>query len=508
MVRRAAVITPSPVRIYNTEQMKYPLLTQKIEKTRHGYCILTWGCQMNEEDSEQLALQMEALGYTPVKSPEHADVVILNTCSVRSKPEEKVYSKLGELRELKRNRPDLIVAVCGCMAQIESESIRQRAPFVDVISGTGNVGTVGNYIQAAQNRRHDPTSPAPITALDLPSRKGTIVTDVPSRNINRRHKLKAFVPISYGCDKFCTFCVVPLTRGRERSRPVADIIQEITRLAETGTKEVTLLGQTVNSYGKNLAEGRTTFANLLRLIDRIPGIERIRFTSPYPRDFSDDLIEAIAYLPSVCEHVHLPLQVADDELLLDMHRGYTVSEYQRVLDRLRDRVPGIAVTTDLMLGYPGETETQFRNTLDFVSEARFDSAFMFAYSPRPGTRAASRADQVSQETKLRRLAELIAMQNEITTEINRAPVGETVEVLVEGRSPKDPSKLSGLTRNFKTVNFEAPPQLIGKTVRVQVTMGHLWGFSGRLTRLSAQERIQTLLEIARREAGTLATSVE
>ncbi len=488
--------------------MRQPLSSQNTEKTLPGYCILTWGCQMNEEDSEQLALQMESLGYTTVENPEHADVVILNTCSVRSKPEEKVYSKLGELRELKRNRPDLIVAVCGCMAQIESEAIRRRAPFVDVISGTGNVGAVGSLIQAARSRRHDPTSQAPIIALDLPARKGAIVTDVPARNIYRRPKLKAFVPISYGCDKFCTFCVVPLTRGRERSRPEADIVQEITKLAEMGTKEVTLLGQTVNSYGKNLATGRTTFAHLLRLIDRVSGIERVRFTSPYPRDFSDDLIEAIASLPTVCEHVHLPLQVADDELLLDMHRGYTVSEYRRVLDRLRDQVPGISITTDLMLGYPGETEPQFRNTMDFVSEARFDSAFMFAYSPRPGTRAASRSDQVPQEIKLRRLAELIALQNEITTATNRAHVGEMLEVLVEGRSPKDPAKLSGLTRNFKTVNFEAPPQLIGKMVRVQITEGHLWGFSGRLARPSAQEQIQTLLQIGRREAGTLATSVE
>ncbi|HXG23741.1 MAG TPA: tRNA (N6-isopentenyl adenosine(37)-C2)-methylthiotransferase MiaB [Chthonomonadales bacterium] len=456
---------------------------------------MTWGCQMNEEDSEQMALYLEQMGYVPVDNPAEAEIVLLNTCSVRRKPEEKVYSKLGELRELKRRKPEMIIGVCGCMAQVESREIMQRAPFVDLIVGTGNLAAIPNLIRALREdsgkREEEITRGgiprSPLLSLDLPPRKGAIVTEVPIRNIQRKPKLKAHVPIMYGCDKFCTFCIVPLTRGRERSRPTADILLEINALARTGTKEVTLLGQTVNSYGKNLAEGRVPFARLLEMIDAIRGIQRIRFTSPYPRDFTDDLIETMARLPKVCEHVHLPLQVADDALLQRMHRGYTVDKYREIVEKLRAAMPGIAITTDLMLGFPGETDEQFRNTLRFVEEIRFDAAFMFAYSPRPGTKAAEMPDQVPHEVKIARLNELIALQNRITVEKNRALVGQTFEVLVEGRSPKDPTKLTGLTRTFKTVNFPPPEEdtrpadsLIGKLVMVRAVEGHLWGFTGEL----------------------------
>jgi len=460
-----------------------------------GYHIMTWGCQMNEEDSEQMALYLEQMGYVAVDDPAEAEVVLLNTCSVRRKPEEKVYSKLGELRELKQRRPEMIIGVCGCMAQVESKEILQRAPFVDLIVGTGNLAAIPNMIRALREEgrrgeeekgRPSPlTTHSPLLSLDLPPRKGAVVTDVPLRNILRKPKLKAHVPIMYGCDKFCTFCIVPFTRGRERSRPTADILMEIHALARSGTKEVTLLGQTVNSYGKNLAEGRVPFARLLEMIDAIRGIQRIRFTSPYPRDFTDDLIETMARLPKVCEHVHLPLQVADDELLQRMHRGYTVAKYREIVEKLRAAMPEIAITTDLMLGFPGETEEQFRNTLRFVEEIRFDAAFMFAYSPRPGTKAAEMPDQVPHAVKIARLNEVIALQNRITVEKNRALVGQTFEVLVEGRSPKDPTKLTGLTRTFKTVNFPPPEgglrpvdSLIGKLVMVRAIEGHLWGFTG------------------------------
>lgn len=469
-----------------------------------GYNIMTWGCQMNEEDSEQMALYLEQMGYVPVDNPAEAEVVLLNTCSVRRKPEEKVYSKLGELRELKRRKPEMIIGVCGCMAQVESKEIMQRAPFVDLIVGTGNLAAIPNLIRTLREegrrgkekgrrgegeKSFDSLTPhaSPLLSLDLPPRKGAIVTDVPIRNILRKPKLKAHVPIMYGCDKFCTFCIVPLTRGRERSRPTADILMEINALARAGTKEVTLLGQTVNSYGKNLAEGRVPFARLLEMIDAIRGIQRIRFTSPYPRDFTDDLIATMARLPKVCEHVHLPLQVADDELLQRMHRGYTVDKYREIVEKLRAAMPEIAITTDLMLGFPGETDEQFRNTLRFVEEIRFDAAFMFAYSPRPGTKAADMPNQVPHEVKIARLNELIALQNRITIEKNRALVGQTFEVLVEGRSPKDPTKLTGLTRTFKTVNFPPPEDdkrtadsLIGKLVMVRAVEGHLWGFTGEL----------------------------
>lgn len=443
---------------------------------------------MNEEDSEQMALYLEEMGYAPVEDPAEADVVLLNTCSVRQKPEEKVYSKLGELREMKLARPGMVIGVCGCMAQVESVQIKKRAPFVDLVVGTGNIASIPSLIRSANERRqltpYASRIPA-LTSLELPPRKGAVVTDVPLRNILRKPKLKAHVPIMYGCDKFCTFCIVPFTRGRERSRPTAEILAEIRNLALQGTKEVTLLGQTVNSYGKNMAEGKVPFAQLLEQIDAIRGIQRIRFTSPYPRDFTDELIEAIARLPKVCEHVHLPLQVADDALLERMHRGYSVARYREIVEKLRSVVPGIAVTTDIMLGFPGETDEQYWNTMQFVEETRFDAAFMFAYSIRPGTKAADMEEQVPHEVKIERLNRLVALQNGITAKINRAQVGQVMEVLVEGRSQKDPKKLAGQTRTMKTVNFTVPEggsrsedSLIGKLVPVRMVEGHLTGFTG------------------------------
>jgi len=460
---------------------------------------MTWGCQMNEEDSEQMGLYLEQMGYRAVNDAADAEVVLLNTCSVRAKPEEKVWSELGRLRDLKRERPEMIIGVCGCMAQVESAEIQKRAPHVDMVVGTGNIAALPTLIEKVK-AGEEAVAAAPcqspksrtgnliaLTALDLPPRRGAVVTDVPLRNVARKPKLKAHVPIMYGCDKFCTFCIVPFTRGRERSRPTQEILAEIEALARGGTKEITLLGQTVNSYGKNLAEGRVPFATLLEQIDAIRGIQRVRFTSPYPRDFTDDLIEAIGRLRTVCEHVHLPLQVADDELLTEMHRGYTVARYREIVEKLRARVPGIAITTDLMLGYPGETDAQFWNTMRFVEEIRFDSAFMFAYSPRPGTKAAALENQVPHAVKIERLNQLIALQNRITVEINQSQVGQAFEVLVEGWSPKDRTKLTGLTRTLKTVNFPAPEggtrsadSLIGKLVNVRAVEAHLWGFTGEL----------------------------
>ena len=491
-----------------------------------GYHIMTWGCQMNEEDSEQIGLYMEAMGYQPVADAEKADVVLLNTCSVRAKPEEKVWSELGRLRDIKRDRPDMVIGVCGCMAQVESMEIKRRAPHVDMVVGTGNIAAIPEMVrrvksgEAAEQGTEEASlstiNPQPgrppagkdttlnlipisalisrgktttttLTALQLPPRKGAIVADIPARVVERKAKLKAHVPIMYGCDKFCTFCIVPLTRGRERSRPTEEVLAEIEALARNGTREITLLGQTVNSYGKNLPEGRVPFAQLLEQINAIRGIQRIRFTSPYPRDFTDELIDTIGRLQHVCEHVHLPLQVGDDELLLEMHRGYTVARYREIVEKLRARVPGIAITTDLMLGYPGETDAQVANTMQMVEEIRFDSAFMFAYSPRPNTKAAVLENQVPQKVKIERLNALIARQNQITVEINTAQIGQVFEVLVEGRSHRDPNRLSGYTRTLKMVNFSVPTggtrsleSLIGKLVPVRAMEANLTGFTGEL----------------------------
>jgi tRNA-2-methylthio-N6-dimethylallyladenosine synthase len=436
------------------------------------YKILTWGCQMNEEDSEQMSLYLQEQGYEPAERVEDADVVLLNTCSVRRKPEDKVFSTLGHLRTLKQRKPQMVIGVCGCMAQLRADEIRQKAPFVDMIVGTAHVAQVSALLEEALQKRRL------AMRLDLPERKGAIVTDIPERKVDRAPKLKAFVPIQYGCDKFCTFCIVPTTRGRERSRPTADIVEEVRRLAERGAKEITLLGQTVNSYGKNLLEGRVPFARLLKLLNDIDGIERIRFTSPYPRDFRDDLISAIAELPKVMEHVHLPLQSGDDDILKAMRRLYTVEQFEEVAAKLRERVPNIAITTDIIVGFPGETDEQFENTLRVVERVRFDGAFMFAYSPRPGTPAAQMENQVPRAVKQERLQRLIALQNRITCEINSAQVGRVFEVLVEGPSQKDPTKLAGFTRENKMMHFVGARELAGQIVRVRADEAHLWGFYG------------------------------
>jgi tRNA-2-methylthio-N6-dimethylallyladenosine synthase len=343
-----------------------------------------------------------------------------------------------------------------------------------MIVGTAHVSQVGNLLEEVLQQRRL------AMRLELPERKGAIVTDIPQRKIDRAPKLKAYVPIQYGCDKFCTFCIVPITRGRERSRPTQDILDEIKRLAELGTKEVILLGQTVNSYGKNLLEGRVPFSRLLQLINDIPGIERIRFTSPYPRDFRDDLINAIAELPKVMEHVHLPLQSGDNAILKAMRRLYTIEQFEEIVHKLRERVPNIAITTDIIVGFPGETEEQFEHTLQAVERIRFDGAFMFAFSPRPGTPAAQMENQIPRAVKQQRLQRLIELQNRITCEINASQVGRVFEVLVEGPSQKDPTKLAGFTRENKMMHFVGERDLIGQLVQVRADEAHLWGFYGTL----------------------------
>jgi tRNA-2-methylthio-N6-dimethylallyladenosine synthase len=443
-------------------------------KARGGYTILTWGCQMNEDDSAQMAAMLEQQGYAPAGRVEDAGVILLNTCSVRAKPERKVYSKLGELRLLKEENPDLVIGVCGCMAQKEAPEIRRRAPYVDLVVGTGQIDRIPALVERVKQER------IKIVETSLPDRKDRHDKATPLRMLEGLPpKLKAFVSISYGCDKFCTFCIVPITRGKERSRPADEIVLEVERLASLGVKQVTLLGQTVNSYGKFLDEP-CTFAHLLERLNAIEGIERIRFTSPYPKDFHDDVIEAIGGLPKVCEQIHMPLQVADDNLLKRMHRGYTLEQYTDIVTKLRARVPNLALSTDLMLGFPGETDEEFENTLRYVGETRFDSAFMFAYSPREGTKAAVYEDQIPETVKMARLRQLIDLQNAVTEEINRSQVGTIYEVLVEGISPKDPKKWTGQNRQGKTINFPAGRDLAGRLVQVRATRAHLWGFTGEL----------------------------
>lgn len=450
------------------------LLGERPKARRGTYFIQTWGCQMNEEDSEQMALYLEDLGFERTDAMLSAQVILLNTCSVRKKPEDKAFSMLGELAALRQSRPDVIMGVCGCMAQARAKEIQRRAPHVDFVLGTGDLGQLASLVEeAAQQRKFR-------ARVELPERKGAVVTDVPQRHLGRPPKLKSYVPIQYGCDKFCTYCIVPTTRGRERSRPTEDIIEEVTSLARAGTKEISLLGQTVNSYGKNLLEGRVPFSDLLWRLSEIEGIERIRYMSPYPRDFKANLIETIRDCPKVMEHVHLPIQSGDDEVLRQMKRVYTVDSFREIVDELRSKIPGVTLTTDVIVGFPGETDEQFEATYQAFEDIRFDGAYMFAYSTRPQTPAGDRTDQVSAEVKKERLARLIARQNEITCEINEHYLGRVLEVLVEGPSPKTAGMMQGYSREFKMVHFQGSPERAGRIAKVKVTGSFQWGFLSEL----------------------------
>jgi tRNA-2-methylthio-N6-dimethylallyladenosine synthase len=436
------------------------------------FAIFTWGCQMNEDDSEQLAGLLMQMGYSPTLRPEEADVVFLVTCSVRSKPEEKAKSKLGQLREIKKVRPDMIIGVCGCMAQRMGESIRKDRPYIDIVVGTGNISRVPDLIREVMETRRA------ASALDLPQRK-TDELVLPRRVERSGQALKSFVPVMYGCNNYCSYCVVPYVRGRERSRTINDVVNEVRNLARNGRKEITLLGQNVNSYGATL-DPKVDFADLLYAVAEVEGIERIRFTTSHPKDLSDKLIAAMRDIPKICEHIHLAVQSGDDEVLRRMNRKYTSEHFRERVAALRRAIPNIAITTDFLVGFPGETEEQFLNTLKLAEDIRFDSAFMFAYNAIPNTAAEKMPDQLPKAVKNERLNRLIALQNRITCEINESQVGQIFEVLVEGRSPKDPRKLTGLTRQNKTVNFPGDESLIGQLVLVRATEGHLYGFVGEL----------------------------
>lgn len=429
---------------------------------------------MNEEDSEQMALYLEQIGLQPAESMLEAEVVLLNTCSVRKKPEDKAFSLLGQLAIEKRRRPELVVGVCGCMAQLRAKEIHQKAPHVNFVIGTGNLSELPALVQDSID------SQGFHSRLELPERKGNVVTELPIRHVGRTPKLKAFVPIQYGCDKFCTFCIVPTTRGRERSRSTEDILDEVKRLADQGTKEITLLGQTVNSYGKNMLEGKVPFSKLLELVADIPGIERIRFTSPYPRDFKADVIEAIRDIPQVMEHVHMPLQAGSDSELKRMRRLYTVESFKEIVDEVRSTIPGVSVTTDMIVGFPEETEEEFQSSLQTMQEIQFDMAYMFAYSPRPGTPAAEWDHQIDEETKKHRLNTMIEAQTKIMIDSNKRQIGEEFEVLIESVSPKDASMLQGYTRDYRMMHFSGNADRVGRLAKVKAVKAHKWGLSGEL----------------------------
>ncbi len=443
-----------------------------VTTTDRKFIIFTWGCQMNEDDAEQIASLLMRMGYSPTDRAEDADIALLVTCSVRAKPEQKAKSKLGELRLIKDANPGMIVGVCGCMAQKEGEGLRKHRPYLDFVVGTASIHRIPELICEIERRRGFRS------ALDLP-RSPSDAGTVPPRIGPRGYAIKSFVPVMYGCDNYCSYCVVPYVRGKERSREMSDIVAEVTELARSGRQEVTLLGQNVNSYGTTLSD-RVDFADLLAAVSDIDGIERIRFTTSHPKDLSDKLIHAMRDLPKVCEHMHLAVQSGDDGILTRMNRRYTAAHIRERVAALRSAVPDVAITTDFLVGFPGETEEQFENTLRLAEEIRFDAAFMFAFNAIPRTAAANMDGQVPAAVMSARLNRLITLQNAITCEINDAQIGRTHEVLVEGVSPKDPTRITGLTRQNKTANCPGSRDLIGRLISVRVTEGHLYGFVGEV----------------------------
>lgn len=434
------------------------------------YHIEIWGCQMNEHDAEILSGMLEQIGYRKTEVLSQADVIILYTCCVREKAEHKVFARLGQLKKYKTTNPNLLIAVGGCMAQQPEmgEDIRVRAPYVDLVFGTHNIHRLPQLLEEAKD--------AEVTLIEVWDREREIVENLPASRMN---KLKAYVTIMYGCNNFCSYCIVPYVRGRERSREPEEIIKELKELASNGFKEIMFLGQNVNSYGKDLARP-VDFADLLLQADAIPGLERIRYMTSHPRDFTEKLINTIAGSQKICEHFHLPIQAGSNRILKLMRRGYTKESYLELIAKVREAVPQATLTTDIIVGFPGETDEDFADTLEVITKARFDQAYTFIYSPRKGTPAAEMPDQVPQEVKKERFQKLLDLQNRISWELNQQMLGKIEEVLVEGTSKTDPAKLSGRTRGNKIVIVDGPEELIGHVIKVKIEEAQTWSLQGKI----------------------------
>jgi len=434
------------------------------------YLIETWGCQMNEEDSEKLSGMLRSMGYEETLFRDKADVIIFNTCAVRENAELKVYGNLGALKSLKKNNPDMILAVCGCMMQQKGvpEEILKKYKQVDIVFGTHNAHKFPEYLERAK------TENAQI--CEIYEKETEIIEGIP---IVRDSDVKAFVTIMYGCNNFCTFCVVPYVRGRERSRKPEDILNEIRTLVAKGYKEVTLLGQNVNSYGLNLEED-VSFAGLLRMVNEVEGLERIRFMTSHPKDLHSDVILAVAECDKVVEQVHLPVQSGSDSLLRKMNRNYTREKYMEIVEKIKREIPGVALTTDIIVGFPGETEEDFEETLKLVEEVKYDSAFTYIYSRRKYTPADRMKEQIPEEIKHERFNRLVEAVNRNSIAINKTYQDKVVEVLVEGLSKNNEEFVQGRTRTGKTVNFPGDETLKGKLVHVRITKARSFSLMGEL----------------------------
>ena len=429
--------------------------------------IKTYGCQMNERDSEAVAAQLMARGYSLAASEAMADVVLLNTCSVRDMAEQKALHKMETLmHESRKRRPDVVLGFLGCMAQSRGRQLLDRLPDVDLVVGTQKFHRTAEYLDEILSGRREK-----IVEVEAESRSEAAIREH-LLNGSARKSVSAFVSIMQGCNQYCTFCIVPYTRGEERSRTIPDILDECRNLISRGVKEITLLGQIVTSFGKReipLREGKTAFVQLLEAVHEIEGLERIRFTSPHPKGYGDDLIAAYHRLPKLVESAHIPVQSGSDRVLKLMHRGYTRSRYLEIIGKLRAAQPGIGISTDFIVGFPGETEADFQETLSLVSEVSFDQAFIFKYSERRDTPAASMPDQVPQEEREERLQRLLNRVNEIAGKRYEILVGRSVEILVEGPSKRNPERLTGRTRCNKIVVFEGAERHIGQLMHVRIT---------------------------------------
>lgn len=454
-----------------TLQLKQYCSNFSVRTGRQPFALTeTYGCQQNENDTERIRGMLSECGFSFTDNPEIADLIIYNTCAVRENAEQKVFGRLGILKHIKESRPELIIGICGCMVQQEhiTEQIKKKHPQVDLIFGTHALYRFPELLWNTVSSKKK--------VVDIEDCDGYIAEGIP---VQHSDKNKAWVSIMFGCNNFCTYCIVPYVRGRERSREPEDILNEIKQLVSGGVTEITLLGQNVNSYGKDL-DRAIDFSDLLILVNEIEGLKRIRFVTSHPKDFSDKLINAMSNCKRVCHQLHLPFQAGSNAVLKAMNRGYTKEEYINKINKLKTAIPDIALSTDVIVGFPTETNADFEQTVEVLKEVEFDNIFSFIYSRREGTPAAKLDFVLSEKEIHNNFDKLLEVQNEISLRKNQAFVGKVVEVLVDGESKNNSQTLSGRMENTKIVNFKGSPELCGKYVKVKITEAHTWSLNGEL----------------------------
>lgn len=450
----------------NIKEEKLNLNIQPLYKGKK-YFLRTYGCQMNVHDSEEIKYYLESLGYEAVEELEKADIVVLNTCAIRENAKDKVFGYLGRCKHLKKENPNLIIAIAGCLMQQpkEIEEIHNKHQYIDIIIGTHNLSELPSLIEEANNKKNQ--------NIEVYSNSDVVFENV---KYNRDSKISAWINIIYGCDKFCTYCIVPFTRGRERSRKMEEVLDEVKTLKDQGYLEITLLGQNVNAYGKDLDLGYD-FATLLENVAKT-GIPRIRFVTSHPWNFTDRMVDVIAKYDNIMPYVHLPIQSGSDEILKKMNRKYTIEEYKKIFDQIKKKIKNVSVTTDIIVGFPNETDEDFQKTLDIVNYCKFDGAYTFIFSPREGTAAARMEDKITMQVKEERLQKLNELVNKYSLESNKKLLGKTVEVLVIDKSEKDDSKVYGYTDTMKLVNINGDKNLIGKIIPVKITDAKSFSLDG------------------------------